>query len=115
MGSRVGFLSVFAIHLHGIVFALDDAMIPDRTTRMTVARLKQRMDSRFNAVDRRFSAVDRRFDAVDRRFDAVDRRFDSIEKKLDVILATVKAQYEHHSRILDEHHDRISDLESRRR
>jgi hypothetical protein len=108
MGSRVGFLSVFAIHLHGIVFALDDAMIPDRTTRMTVARLKQRMDSRFNAVDRRFSAVDRRFDAV-------DRRFDSIEKKLDVILATVKAQYEHHSRILDEHHDRISDLESRRR
>jgi hypothetical protein len=107
-GISRGFPSVFANHLHRIVFALDDAMIPDRTTRMTVARLKQRMDSRFNAVDRRFSAVDRRFDAV-------DRRFDSIEKKLDVILATVKAQYEHHSRILDEHHDRISDLESRRR
>ena len=33
-----------------------------------IARLEQRIDTRFDAVDRRFDAVERGFDAVDRRF-----------------------------------------------
>jgi hypothetical protein len=43
----------------------DDAMIRNRSRRMTVAQLKERMDARFNVVDQRFDAIDQRFDAVD--------------------------------------------------
>jgi chromosome segregation ATPase len=121
----------------------DDAMIRNRSGRMTVAQLKQRMDQRFNAVDkrfksndRRFSSIDHRFDAIDQRFDAVDqrfdavdqrfnavdqrfnavdRRFDAVNKKLDDILSTIKQHYKHHDRVVDEHDRRLKDLEAWRR
>jgi septal ring factor EnvC (AmiA/AmiB activator) len=100
----------------------DDAMIGNRSGRMTVAQLKQRMDHRFNAVDKRFKSIDQRFksidqrfDAVDRRFDSVDRRFDDLNRKLDDILSTLKHHYKHHDRVVDEHDRRLKDLEAWRR
>jgi hypothetical protein len=89
-------------------------MIRDRTRRMTVAHLKQRMDQRFKAVgkrfdgvdkrflaidkrflaiDKRFLAVDRRFDAVDKRFVAVDKRFDDVDKRFDRLTARMDAGF----------------------
>jgi hypothetical protein len=73
------------------------------------------MDQRFKVVDKRFKAVDKRFDEVDKRFDAVDRRFDQLSARLDAgfkaILQILKNKYDHHHKILDEHEDRIKDLE----
>jgi hypothetical protein len=79
----------------------DDAMIRHRSRRMTVAQLKERMDARFNAVDRRFNAVDKRFDALD--------------KKLDAHLASITVLLKHHDRVVDEHDERLKELETRRR
>ena len=53
-------------------------MILTRSKRMTIAQLKERMDSRFRATDARFDAVDARFDAVDARFEAINSRFASL-------------------------------------
>ena len=103
----------------------DDAMIRDRTRRMTVARLRERMDARFKAVDKRFKAVDRRFDAVDKRFDAVDRRFDKVDRrfdlidgrfdsindKLNAILRIIDQNHKHQTKVMDEHDQRLNDLE----
>lgn len=61
---------------------------------MTVAQLKERMDARFNAVDKRFNALG---------------------EKLDEILASLKLKYEHHDYVVDEHDQRIKDLETWRR
>ena len=83
----------------------DDAMIPARSKRMTVAQLKVRMDARFAAVDRRFDRLEKRFD----RFET------KIDKTLDEILSTIKAGFKHHNEILDEHDERLKDLESWRR
>ena len=108
-------------------------MIRDRTRRMTVAHLRDRMDQRFKAVDKRFAAIDRRFDSVDKRFIAVDKRFDDVDKrfdrlsarmdagfaslheKLNAILRIVDDKYKHHGKILSNHEGRLTDLESRRR
>ena len=82
---------------------------------MTVAHLKERMDGRFKAVDKRFDAVDQRFDAVDTRFDQMTARMDadfrSIGDKLNTILTVVDRHYRHQQKILDEHDDRLKDLE----
>jgi hypothetical protein len=121
----------------------DDAMIPARSRRMTVAQLKERMDARFKTVDKRFDAVDKRFDAVDKRFDAVDRRFDAVDKRFVAVerrfdaleghfarlflsleslsqqvassKRTMKAAFDHHSKVLDEHDDRIKEVEASRK
>jgi len=100
---------------------------------MTVAHLKERMDQRFKAVDKRFKAVDRRFNAVDRRFDTVDKRFElvdarfdrltarmdagfvSMHDKLNAILRILDDKYQHHHKILGNHEDRLTDLETWRR
>jgi hypothetical protein len=76
--------------------------------RMTVAQLKRRMDERFEAVDRRFEAVDKRLDLLAARMDA---GFGSMHDTLNAILSIMKAKYDHHGRILQEHEDRIVDLE----
>ena len=75
---------------------------------MTVARLTERMDARFKTVDKRFRVVDKRFDAIDRRFDALD-------KKLDDHLASITLLLTHHDRVVDEHDERLTDLEGWRR
>ena len=111
-----------------------------RLARMTIAALGKRIDSRFRraerrtaarfaAVDKRFDAVDKRFEAVDKRFDAVDKRFDtmgaaidarfgqvdrnieSIGEKLDWIVRTLRDNYKHQQKALDEHENRLKDLE----
>ena len=103
---------------------------------MTVARLQERMDQRFKTVDKRFEAVDKRFDAVDKRFDAVDKRFVQVDKrfhhlnakmdaglrsmhdkldKLTAVLQNLDNKSDHHFKILNEHDERISDLETWRR
>ncbi len=58
---------------------------------MTVARLKERMDRRFNAVD---------------------KRLDSLSEKLDAIQLGLTREYRHHGKVLDEHEKRIKDLET---
>jgi chromosome segregation ATPase len=97
-------------------------MIPNRSKRMTIAQLKERMDSGFKAVDRRFRAVDRRFDAIDKRFDtadarvsAIDRKLDSIGDKLDAIATRLERKLDGHFQILHEHEERLRDLEPERR
>ncbi len=97
-----------------------------RRARMTIDRLKKRMDGRFTALERRvngrFDAVDARFAAVDARFDAVDARldrmearigarFDSVIEKLDAHFLINKNHFDHHAVILHEHDDRLKDLE----
>jgi hypothetical protein len=58
-------------------------MIRNRSRRMTVAQLKERMDARFKAADKRFDAVDERFDRLTARIDA---GFHSMHDKLNAIL-----------------------------
>ena len=65
-------------------------MMPARSKRMTVAHLKERMDARFNAVDRRMNAMN---------------------KKLDEHLATIKLLLKHHGQVVDEHDERLKELE----
>lgn len=76
-------------------------MIRNRSGRMTIAQLKQRMDARFNTVDRRFNAVDKRFDALG--------------KKLDEHLESITLLLKHHDQVVDEHEKRLNDLEGGRR
>lgn len=101
-------------------------MIRNLRRRMTVAHLKEWMDQRFKAVDRRFDTVDKRFDAVDKRFDASDARLDrlnikmdagfrSMSDKLSAILRILKKDYDHHDQIVNEHENRLNDLETWRR
>jgi chromosome segregation ATPase len=108
-------------------------MILNRSGRMTVAQLKQRMDARFKTVDQRFAAVDERFEAVDKRFDAVDKRFDvidtrfdrltakmdvgfsSLHDKLNAILRALNTKDDHQQQAIDEHEERLRDLETWRR
>ena len=113
-----------------------------RALRMTVAALHQRMnkrfsrlgrriDARFKTVDARFRAVDAGFDEVDKRFDAVDARFDVVEARLALtdahmragfdslrgtlkeLIREIRSDKEHHTRILNEHEDRIKDIDGR--
>jgi hypothetical protein len=100
-------------------------MIPNRSKRMTIAQLKERMDARFKAVDARFKRVDARFDAVDARFEAVNARFDSLDAQFRRLFRSVESlgqQVRANSRTLDvglnhclgvlsEHEKRIKDLE----
>lgn len=66
--------------------------------RMTVAQLKQQMD--------------RRFDQQRVRLDA---GFSSMNDKLSAILQTLKTTDDHQQQILDEHDERLRDLETWRR
>jgi chromosome segregation ATPase len=104
-------------------------MIPNRSKRMTIAQLKERMDSRFRATDARsdarFDAVDARFDAVDARFETVNARFDSLDAQFRRLFRSVESLaqrvganthglaegLEHVDRALCEHDQRIRDLE----
>ena len=86
---------------------------------MTVAQLKEGMDARFTAVDHRFEAVDQCFDAVDKRFDQLtvrmDAGFTSMHDKLNAILQVLTTRDSHQQKILNEHEDRLRDLETWRR
>jgi len=100
-------------------------MIPNRSKRMTIAQLKERMDSRFRATDARFDAVDARFDAVDARFEAINARFDSLDAQFRRLFGSVESLAQkvgantqgladglkHCERVLSEHDKRIRDLE----
>jgi uncharacterized protein involved in exopolysaccharide biosynthesis len=92
----------------GIALAFDDAMMRTPRRRMTVAQLKERMDTRFKAVDRRFDAADARVSAIDRKLDSIGDKLNSIAKRLD---DTLDGDYE----ILHEHEERLRDLEPGRR
>jgi hypothetical protein len=87
-------------------------MIRHRSGRMTVGQLKERMDARFKAVDRRFDAVDRRFDQMNGKMDA---GFSSLHDKLNAILQILDKKSDHHFKILNEHEERLGDLETWRR
>ena len=93
---------------------------------MTIAALSKRIDSRFgraekhttarfDAVDARFGAVEARFDArfnaVDGRFARMERQIDSLTEKLDQIAGTLDTTLHHQQKTLDEHEDRLQDLE----
>jgi hypothetical protein len=94
-------------------------MIRDRSRRMTVAQLKIRMDARFKTVDERFKAVDKRFDTVDRRFDQltvkIDGGFSSLHDKLNGILRALNTKDDHQQDIVNEHEERLRELEAWRR
>ena len=86
---------------------------------MTVAQLKKHMDNRFKTVERRtnrrFAAVDARFDGIDARLDRTDARmavgFESLDAKFDALFRMLKDEQDHHSSIVDNHEERLKDLE----
>ena len=90
-----------------------------RRAHMTIAHLKKRMDVRFRTLDKRlnrqFASVDARFDAVDARLDRMearsDARFDSIGDKLDALFRNLKDTQDHHTKIVNDHEERLKDLE----
>jgi chromosome segregation ATPase len=97
-----------------------------RRIRMTVAQLKKHMDNRFKTVERgmnrRFAAVDARFAGVDGRLDAIDARldrtdarmaagFESLDAKFDALFRLLKDKQDHHSKVVDDHEERLKDLE----
>jgi hypothetical protein len=110
-------------------------MIRIPSKRMTTASLKAHVDRRFKSQEqrsnRKFDVVDKRFDAIDKRFDAIDKRlaavderfdrltarmdarFDSLTEKLDAMINSAANHYRHYDRLLNEHEDRITDLEHR--
>jgi len=97
-------------------------MIPNRSKRMTIAQLKERMDSRFRATDARSDA---RFDTVDARLEAINARFDSLDAQFRRLFRSVESLAQkvgsntqgltdglkHCDRVLSEHDKRIRDLE----
>ena len=86
---------------------------------MTVARLQERMDQRFKAVDKRFEAIDKRFESVDQRLGQMTIRMDagfrSLHDKLNAIVHILDNKNQHHFKIIDEHDERLNDLETWRR
>jgi chromosome segregation ATPase len=91
----------------------------------TVDKRFDAIDKRFDKVDKRFEAVDKRFEAVDKRFEVVDKRFEkltarmdagflSLHEKLNVVLRVLDDKYEHHRKILNNHEERLNDLEGGR-
>jgi len=87
-----------------------DARFNDVEHRMDVRfnDVEHRMDARFNDVehrmDARFRDVDARFASLERLMMSLGDKFDSITRRLDT---DVKGQ----RRMLDEHEERITDLE----
>src|SRR5438034_1106173 len=109
----------------------DDAMI--RRARMTIDRLKKRMDGRFTALERRVNGrftelerrmngrftelerrmngrftklerrTNRRFASVDARFDDVDARFAAVDARLDRMEARISARLDSVIEKLDTH------------
>jgi hypothetical protein len=117
-----------ASHAQASSSHFDDAMIPNRSKRMTIAQLKERMDSRFRATDARsdarfdaveiFDAVDARLEAINARFDSLDVQFRRLFRSVESLAQKVGANtqgladgLEHFDRALSEHDKRIRDLE----
>lgn len=91
-------------------------MIRNSSKRMTVAPLKKRIDHRFREVDKRFDAVDQRFSDLEARLSArIDVRFESISDKLDSIASGIDGRLNHQANILDEHEERLKELEAHAR
>jgi chromosome segregation ATPase len=93
-------------------------MIRNRSRRMTVAQLKERMDTRFKAVDKRFDAADSRLERLDSHLERLDGKmdagFNSVHDKLNAILRALQATDDYQQQILDEHENRLRDLEASR-
>jgi hypothetical protein len=89
----------------------DDAMIRNRSRRMTVVQLKERMDTRFKAVDKRFDAADSHLERLDGKMDA---GFNSVHDNLNAILRALQATDDNQPQILNEHEHRLRDLEASR-
>lgn len=102
--------------------AYDDAMIPRSKKRMTLAGLKRHIDRRCatKADLRRFATkndlrqVERRLETrMDVRFTDVHRQFQSLGDKIDALIRHVRGKLDHHDVVLDEHDERLRDLEAR--
>jgi len=101
---------------------------------MTLASLKRHIDRRFATKNdlRRFATKKdlRRFATkkdlerfatrddmgkletrMDARFGEMRRRFDSLNAKIDSVLDFARGRIEHHKSVLDEHENRLRDLE----
>jgi hypothetical protein len=93
---------------------------------MTVVQLKKRMDGRFSRLSRemnaRFTGVDRRLEAVDRRLNDMEaalrveiggiaRQIESLGDKLGAMIRVLDGTVKEQGRTLDEHEERLKDLE----
>jgi uncharacterized protein YdcH (DUF465 family) len=92
---------------------------------MTIAQLKERMDTRFKAVDARFNRIGARFDPVDARLEAVNARFDFLDAQFRRLFRSVESlgqrvgentqgladTVNHCNSVLGEHDKRLRDLE----
>lgn len=70
------------------------------------------MDQRFESIDKRFEAMDQRLDS---RFATFERRLVSLNEKLDSIVRRFDDDMKGHWKILNEHEDRLKDLEAAER
>jgi hypothetical protein len=98
----------------------------DRRLRTTadkadVRRLERRMDERFGTVESRLGAVESRLDGVESRLGGVESRLgrvergvDSLGEKLDYIAGILNGKFDKHERVVNEHEDRLRDLEAAR-
>jgi hypothetical protein len=97
-----------------------------RSLRMTVAQLKKRMDGRFNRVERLLRQIGPGLDEMRRglgemsvshraRFASLERRLISLDDKLDSITKRLDDKIEHHWIAVNEHEDRLRELEAAER
>jgi chromosome segregation ATPase len=74
-----------------------------------------RVEGRLTGVEARLAGLEGRFDAMDARLDRTDARmaagFESLDAKLDALFRMLKDEHDHHTRVVDNHEDRLRDLE----
>ncbi len=112
---------------------VDKILVEMKSLREDMTAGFEQVDKRFEQVDKRFEQVDKRFEQVDKRFAEVDRRFVKVEKELgetyklaqraNVLYEKLNSDLQQVAegvievrmiaRKLDNHEDRITDLEWR--
>src|SRR3990172_1799242 len=74
-----------------------------RALREDFHRFAAEVVRRFETMDQRFTdlrqGMERRFEAVDRRLEAIDRRFEAVDRRFEALIAEMRTQSLHLSRL----------------
>ena len=82
--------------------------LPWKTHRQPLQTRREEHGRAIRRVDKRFDAMGA---AIDARFWQVNRNIESIGEKLDGIVRTLRGNYQHQQKTLDEHDNRLKGLE----
>ena len=102
-----------------------DSRLRTKADKADLKAFEARLVSRLDALDARFDGLDRRFNSVEAHGSATDSRLSNIEahvSRTDSRLSTIEAHvgtireiiqrnYDQHELVLDEHENRLRDLE----